>query len=132
MIPASEDPADSSAAIFKIGRCAEEQGDYWKLLDFLFANSARSSSALDGLLEGETSIDAGGIKACLGSFRVRQEVSGDFDELNRLLEKGLFQGTPTFLLRKRRSDGTFVESRFSGEQMSGYVSKVLDQLLATP
>jgi protein-disulfide isomerase len=132
MIPASEDQADSNLAIFKIGRCAEQQGDYWRLLDFMFANGLRSSFALDDLLGKETSVDAAGIQACMTSFRVRQEVAGDFRELNSLLQKGLFQGTPAFYLRRKKPDGTFVEASVSGEQMLGYFSKVLDQLLATP
>jgi protein-disulfide isomerase len=132
MIPASEDQADSSLAIFKLGRCADEQGDFWKLLDFMFANGLRSSFALDGLLDKETSVDVAGIKECMTSFRVRQEVMGDFRELGSLLQTGLFQGTPTFYLRRKKPDGTFVEASVSGEQRLGYFSKVLDELLATP
>ena len=132
MIPASEDQADSSLAIFKMGRCAEEQGDYWKLLDFMFTNGLRSSFALDGLLDKETSVDTAGIKECMTSFRVQQEVLGDFADLNSLLRNGLFQGTPMFFLRKKEPDGKFAETSLSGEQALGYFSKVLDQLLATP
>jgi hypothetical protein len=63
---------------------------------------------------------------------VRQEVAGDFDELNLLMQKGLFDGTPTFFLRKRKPNGQLVEARVDGEQRLGYFSKLLDQLLAAP
>ena len=132
MIPASENPVDASAVIFKIGRCAEEQGDYWRLLDFMFINGMRSPFTINNLLEKETSVDVASIKECVSSFKVGQEVSGDFAELNSLLEKDLFHGTPTFYLRKKKPDGQFVETVIDGEQMLGYFSKVLDQLLATP
>ena len=132
MIPASEDPADSSTAIFKIGRCAQEQGDFWNLLEFMFKNNLRPSSTLNNLLEAESSVDTAGIEECLGTFKVRQEVAGDFAELNGLMQNGLFDGTPTFFLRKRQPGGKFVEARVDGEQRLGYFSKVLDKLLAAP
>lgn len=128
MLNASDNPADKDDPLFAMGRCLFDQGRYWDLIGFLFQKSSEPPGMLGDLLSKNPLIAPGNFNACLASPAVRREVALDFAECAPIK----ISGTPTFLLRKRRSDGQITGVRIEGNESAEYFERVIDRLLATP
>ncbi len=127
-INASPDPADKPAAVFAIARCAMRQGAYDSIEDFLFRYGNRASSFLQSRVADQPGIDRDALASCLRGDSCRAEIEADFAEVTALKVTVL----PTFILRKKRDDGSFVEARIEGYPQEDYFTRVLDGLRAQP
>ncbi len=127
-INASPDPADKPAAVFAIARCAMQQGTYESIEDFLFRYGNRASSFLQSRVAEQPGIDRNALANCLRTDACRAEIEADFAEAAALKVTVL----PTFILRKKRADGSFVEARIEGYPQEDYFTRVLDGLRAQP
>jgi protein-disulfide isomerase len=127
MVPSSDNPADPSGRIFAIGRCVQRQGKFWDQLGFLMTISNRPSSFLDDLVAKNPAIDSGELTFCLQDREIPRLVAKDFDEF-RLLK---IPGTPTFVVRKLKADGTRTEAVVRGYQTAEYFQRMFDELAKT-
>lgn len=128
-INATPDSADTNAAVFLLARCALRTGNYPQIEPFLFKNGSRTSSFLYSKAASSLpEADAAELNACVRSGETLGEVRQDFAEVTALKVTVL----PTFILRKRRPDGTFVETRIEGYPPADHFERTLQQLLAQP
>lgn len=83
------------------GRCAGEQGDFWGMHDWMFANQGTLTTA--DLVEGGASIglDGDAMAACLEEGRYASDVEMDIEKGQEL---GV-QGTPAFFVNGIRVSG---------------------------
>ena len=128
MVPSSDNPADPSGKIFAVGRCLQRQGKFWEQLGFLMTISNRPSSFLNDLIAKNSAIDAGELSFCLQDREIPREVARDFDEFHALK----IPGTPTFIIRKLRADGTRTETMVRGYQPAEYFARIFDELAKAP
>jgi len=128
IVPASDDAAEQSGRIFTIGRCVDRQGKFWETLDFLMTISHKPPTFLNDLVAQNSAIDSNELGVCLQQREPRMLVARDFDEY-RLLK---VQGTPTFIVRKLRADGTRTETVVRGFQSAEYFQRIFDELAKSP
>jgi protein-disulfide isomerase len=128
MVPSSDNPADPSSRIFAIGRCLHRQGKFWDNLEFLMTVSNKPPSFLNDLVAKNAAIDAEELNVCLQQRETRMIVAKDFEEFLALK----IQGTPTFVIRKRKADGTHAEAIVRGMQPAEYFQKIFDDLAKVP
>lgn len=128
MIPSSDNPADPSGRIYAIGRCVHRQGKFWETLGFLMTISNRPSTFLNDLVAKNSAINSDELNVCLQGRESRVQVAKDFDEF-RLLK---VQGTPTFVIRKLRADGSRTETTVRGYQAADYFRRIFDELAKAP
>jgi protein-disulfide isomerase len=128
LVPSSDNPADQSSRIFAIGRCASRQGKFWDTLGFLMTAANKPPSFLNDLVAKNTSLDADELNVCLQQREIRVLVARDFDEYHLLN----VLGTPTFVIRTLRTDGSRTEATVRGYQPAEYFQRIFDQLLKTP
>jgi protein-disulfide isomerase len=127
-INATPDAPDINAAAFTLARCALQLGVYPQVETFLFQNGARSSSFLYSRASSVEGVNASEFDACVRHADVLREVREDFAEVTALKVTVL----PTFILRKRKPDGSFVETRIEGYPQADYFDRVLAELQAKP
>ena len=128
LVPSSDNPADPSSRIFQIGRCVMRQGKFWENLDFLMTISKRPPSFLNDLVAKNSAINAEELGICLQQRETRMTVAKDFEEFSALK----IPGTPTFVIRKLRADGTRTEALVRGFQPAEYFQRIFDELAKTP
>jgi protein-disulfide isomerase len=128
MIPASDDSSNQSSRIFAVGRCVHRQGKFWDSLEFLMKISNKPSSFLDDLIAQNAAIDSSELTFCLQDREIPRLVTQDFNEY-RLLK---IQGTPTFIVRKLKPDGTRTEAIVRGYQPTEYFQRLFDDLAKAP
>lgn len=128
LVPSSDNPADPSSKIFAVGRCLLKQGKFWDQLDFLMTISNRPSSFLNDLIAKNPAIDSGELAFCLQDREISRAVGKDFDEFHALK----IPGTPTFIVRKMKADGTRTEAVVRGFQDAEYFQRLFDELARTP
>lgn len=127
-IDGTPDKADANAAVFAIARCATHQNAYNAVESFLFRNGSRPSSFLYGQVENQPGVDRDALAACLRREGGLADVRADFAEISALKVTVL----PTFILRKRRANGEFAETRIEGYPQADYFERILAQLRAHP
>jgi protein-disulfide isomerase len=127
VINASNDPSDQTSQIFLIARGALRQGKYWELSDSLFQVGLRSPGELADFVAKSIVTDRGKLEQALGDPALRAEVAADFADYEALK----IRGTPTFLVRKRESDGKWTEGVVEDLQPLSYFQQVLDERLKT-
>jgi protein-disulfide isomerase len=125
MINASDDPAESSAKIFAVGRCLNQQGKLWSQMDFMFQIASKPSSFLDDLIAQNPEINSDDLAVCLQDRVTRQKVAGDFAEYQRIEVKG----TPAFFINRLNAKGQRTETRADGYEGFEYFQQVFDALL---
>ncbi len=123
-IDGTPDKSDANSGVFAVARCATQQKNYEILESFLFRNGARPSSFLYGQAQSFPGIDAEAFASCIRSGDSLAEVRADFAEVAALKVTVL----PTFILRKRRPNGEFLETRIEGYPQADYFERVLTQL----
>jgi protein-disulfide isomerase len=128
MVPTSDNPADQSGQIFLMGRCVERQGKFWDQLQFLMTISSRPPSFLNDLVRKNSAIDSEELTFCLQQRDTRVLVAKDFEEYHALK----VIGTPTFVIRKLRADGTRAETTVRGYHPAEYFQQIFDELAKTP
>ncbi len=127
-VPSSDNPADPSGQIFLIGHCVAAQKKFWDQLGFLMTISNRPPSFLADLVRKNSAIDSGELDFCLQQRDTRAAVAQDFDEFHALK----IPGTPTFIIRKLRADGTRTETIVRGYQPADYFQRIFDELAKAP
>ena len=125
-VPGSVNATGRNHRVYALGRCAEEQGKFWDILDFLIANSHRAPSRLGDLVGRHPALDQQEFSFCMRDRETEQMVLADFDEFDLLEVKQ----TPTFIVRRQNPDGTRTETRFGGYQSVEYFQRVLGELRA--
>ena len=128
IVPTSDNPADQSGQIFLIGRCVEQQGKFWDQLQFLMTLSRRPPSFLNDLVRKNSAINGEDLTFCLQQRDTRILVAKDFEDYHALK----VGGTPTFVIRKLRADGTRAETTVRGYQSAEYFQRIFDELAKTP
>ncbi len=128
MVPTSDNPADQTGQIFLIGRCVEQQGKFWDQLQFLMTISRRPPSFLNDLVAKNSAINPEELTFCLQQRATRILVGKDFEDYHALK----VVGTPTFVIRKLRADGTRAETTVRGYQPAEYFQRIFDELAKTP
>lgn len=128
MVPSSDNPADPSGRIFAVGRCVQRQGKFWEQLKFLMTISNRPSTFLNDLIAKNPAIDAGELAFCLQDREIARTVAKDFEEFHLLK----IPGTPTFVIRKLRPDGSRTETVVRGYQPAEYFQQIFDELAKAP
>lgn len=120
------DPADPGTRIMAIAHCALDQGRYWQNLEFLFEAGSLSPKDLDSALAKNRSLDRAKIDPCLvpGS-PVFKEVLADVVES----AEANIRHIPTFVIRKRRPDGKYIESRIEGYRPEADFGQAISQML---
>ena len=128
MVPSSDLSGDESGRLYAIGRCVNRQGKFWGTLDFLMKISHKPSSFLDDLVGKNSALNASELGLCLQDRESRLWVAKDFAEYHLLKVKG----TPTFIIRKYRADGSHTEATVRGFQSAEYFQRIFDELLKSP
>lgn len=124
-LDASPELTDVDAAVFRLGRCAQRQGSYWEAQGFLYQHGQRSSSHLYGRLGSQSAFDGAVLLRCARGNGVDAEIAADFKEAIALGIRSL----PTFILRRRETDGTFTETRLEGFTTQARFREALTALL---
>ena len=127
-IDGTPDKSDANSGVFAVARCATHQKNYDILESFLFRNGARPSSFLYGQAENLPGIDANALASCIRSGDSLPDVRADFADVAALKVTVL----PTFILRKRRPNGEFLEARIEGYPQADYFERTLAQLRNQP
>ncbi len=127
-IDGTPDKSDANSGVFAVARCATHQKNYDTLESFLFRNGARPSSFLYGQAESLPGIDANALASCIRSGDSLADVRADFADVAALKVTVL----PTFILRKRRPNGEFLEARIEGYPQADYFERILAQLRNQP
>jgi predicted DsbA family dithiol-disulfide isomerase len=90
--------------------------------------SNRAPSFVTDLAKQNPATDADELGFCLQDREISRMVARDFDEY-RLLN---IQGTPTFIVRKLKADGTRTEAIVRGYQPAEYFQRIFNELAKTP
>jgi protein-disulfide isomerase len=111
----------------KVARCAGEQGKFWEMHDFLFANQKPLSQLPAGKLAQAVGMNVEKLGACLAS----DKYSAVIDKSLNSAERMQINGTPAFLIGTLSDDGSFLKSAqvVVGAQTYGYFQKEIDELL---
>ncbi len=93
--------------------CALEQGDFWTLHDWLFANQSAwkgQGDVRERIVQaaGELGYDAQALDGCIDSEEANRRVGSDYVETQELG----FRGTPSFVLNGRLIPGFLPAERF--------------------
>lgn len=110
---------------FAIARGALRAGYYWKLVDALFREAHRPASELIGAVARSGGLDAAEIERWVRDETNMREVEADHAEFVNL-GVGV---TPYFLLRKRTSNGRYVQARIKGYESAAYFANAISQML---
>lgn len=107
------------------GQCAADQGTFWQMHDWIFANQKRLTLTTLSSHANTLQLDTRAFLNCLyseGIARVRAD-----QEAARSLQ---IDGTPTFFIGRIAADGTVhVSKRFAGAKSAAAISVALDELL---
>ncbi len=105
--------------------CAGEQGKYWEMHDFIFANQAKME--VENLKEyaGTLSLDMASFNACLDSGKYVEEIKKDIDDGR----KAGVRGTPSFVLGATDKSGQVKGLLVKGAQPLSYFKTEIDRLL---
>lgn len=107
-LPLPNHPFALSAA--QAAECAAKQGKFWEMRSHLFKNQLEFTNSVWLRPDSGSSVDLVALKACLAESD-QARIRADIAEAARL---GI-QSTPTFLIGRRRSDGSVdVVARING------------------
>lgn len=125
---ASKAGAEQTAPAFILARGAHRAGQYWHSLSTLFHHSRQSPAELITAMERPGGPLRDTIESWLTDAALSEEVAADFAEFAQLS----IDGTPTFILRKRTTDGRFLQARIEGYQSADYFAAAFEQMLKMP
>ncbi|GAB1489509.1 hypothetical protein MASR2M8_19620 [Opitutaceae bacterium] len=128
MLDAPIAPDQPNNPALEVAWAAHRQGRYWEMQDFLFEHAHRPSSILFGRAATQPGIDASRLQSALSKGEARSAMAADLAEITALKVTAL----PTFILRKRKTEGGFTEARIDGYPTEAHFRSVLDGLMATP
>jgi protein-disulfide isomerase len=107
------------------GKCADDQGKFWPMHDWMFANQKRLTYSTLAAEARDLRLDGAAFSSCLysqGITRVRAEQA----EARSLK----IDGTPTFFIGRIAADGSVnVTARLTGAKSAAAISAALDALL---
>ena len=127
MLDLPEDPEKDESRFTAYARAGLRSGQYAAVEEILVENGRKPAYRLDSLLRSRDSVDFPALEAALDSAALQAELAADLAEGQQLGLKTL----PTFILRKRQPDGTFLEARIDGVGDLAYFRHVLDAALKT-
>src|SRR4051812_8091491 len=122
---------DHAFALFKakVARCADEQGKFWQMHDYLFAHQQPMGTSDTPKLADAIGIDGGKLSACLAADKYASIAQRSLASA----EKYHIDGTPAFIIGTLSEDGSFLKAAqvTLGTQTYEFFEKQLDQLTST-
>lgn len=128
MVNAAADPETAREAVFAVGRCLARQGKYADFVDLLFNDGSLPPAQLLQALEKRGGFNGLQLNLCLPEPSIQREIAADFADYSALK----VTGTPTFFVRKLRSNGARSEARIVGNLPLGYFQRTFDEMLRLP
>jgi len=102
------------------GRCAGEQGQFWKLRDVMAANPDKLDMNSILAFAADLKMDANALRACVESGKYKNAVQTDVMEAMKIGANG----TPSFLIGKSTPDGVDGELMVGAQPYSEFDKKL--------
>jgi len=120
------DPSNYATRILAVAHCALNQGRYWDVEKFLFQNSILPENEFNALLAKNRSMDVAVLSQCLvAKSPIYNEIWADMIEPIQAQIKHI----PTFIVRRRRPDGKYLEARIEGYQPMEYFDRIFSAMI---
>jgi protein-disulfide isomerase len=115
-----------AAQAAEAAHCAEDQGKYWEMHDYLFNNQNRIQPDNLPIFAKDLGLDAATFSACMADNRHESQIQAG----SRLAAAAGARGTPSFVLGKTGADGSVSGELIVGAKAYAMFKDRFDQLLA--